>query len=136
MTWDRLMASAPINRAAAVVAGKSGGWTPAVALQDWYPDMPDLRPAEYYTDQARNPEFTDFRGREFGRLRVIGVMLKEGEGKASWVCRCICGAFCTRKARSLREAARGGNSFVAMCGRCDYQRKLATGWAPGKAVQP
>lgn len=132
--YERVMASAPVNSQAAKQLGKGVDWTPEVALQDWHENCPPLQALDRGT--FNNPEFIDFTGEEFGRLRVIGLMKKGDDGKtsrnpSSWVCRCKCGGYCTRKSKSLRRAAAGNsNSFVDRCGRCEYQRALRSGWTP------
>jgi len=129
--FDRIAASAPVNAASARQMGIGIQWSPIVELQDYFPDRPPMKPESFYLAKSlRNGEWVDFRGKTFGRLTVLGVMEKAGNEPASWVCRCQCGGFCTRKAKSLKVAMRGGNSFVPMCGCCDYQRKLREGWAP------
>ncbi len=127
-TFERLAASAPVNGTAARQLARGEGWNPAVQLCDHYPDQPALKPITPL--MARQAGFVNFTGREIGRLKVMGLMDKAGGGPASWVCRCKCGAFCTRTSKSLRVGERGGNSFVPMCGRCDYQAKLSQGWVP------
>ena len=128
--FDRIITSAPVNAQAARQLGKGVEWTPIVKLQDYFADCPAMRGEDYFINTHGNPEFLDFRGKTFGRLSVVGVLVKDGFNRASWVCRCVCGGYCTRSAKSLKVAACGGNTFVDRCGRCEYQRKLANGWAP------
>lgn len=126
--WDKIATSAPINAQAAKQMGRGQTWEPSVQVSDWLGIMPELRSTDY--SKRNNPEFVDYTRRKFGRLTVLGIMKKSGNGPASWVCRCVCGYFCTRRAKSLRLAEKGGNGFVDRCGRCEYQRKISTGWLP------
>ena len=139
MDYDQILASSPVNATAARQMGKGVSWTPATRLMDWFADMPPMKPESYYRGKGlENGEWVDFRGRIFGRLTVMGVMEKgtETNERSSWVCRCKCGDFCTRKSKSLKVAQRGGNTFSPMCGRCSYQSKLASGWSPNLKDQP
>lgn len=129
--YDKIAASAPINKNAAVSTARGSEWRPTVALQDWYDDPLPLRPLD--AGHRRNPEFVDFTGISVGRLTVLGLVDKGETSEntpASWLCRCKCGCYTTRKSKSLRIGIAGGNSFVGMCGRCYYQNKLASGWSP------
>lgn len=47
------------------------------------------------------PELEDFTGKKLGRLTVIGRF--DGP-KNRWVCRCSCGNFCIRLAKTLSKA--------------------------------
>ena len=126
MDYDRLAASTPINRLAAQQTGPGNTWNPKVKLQDWYEQIPPMKSVAKF---LHDPGFTDFTGVTVGRLTVLGLWDKgEAQTPASWVCRCKCGYFCSRTSKSLRVGVRGGNSFVPMCGRCDYQRLLAAGY--------
>lgn len=132
--YESIMASAPVNTQAAKQLGKGVEWKPEINLEDWYEDCPPMQTLDGGT--FSNPEFVDFTGREFGRLLVVGLMKKGSDGKtgrnpSSWVCRCKCGGYCTRKSKSLKKAESGNsNSFVDRCGRCEYWRKVQSGWSP------
>lgn len=132
-TFDRLLSSAPVNATAARVIEKGVEWTPTATIQDWYADQP---PTIRWNHQNA-PEAKDFTGLKIGQLLIIGVMPKASKhGKASWVCRCVCGCFCTRTSKSLKVGLAGGNSFVPVCGRCDYQQRLRGGWTPNLKNRP
>jgi hypothetical protein len=131
--FERIAASAPINATAARQLSPGEAYTPAVTIRDYWQDMPPLKTAAQLNQSARrNPMWRDFTGMTFGRLTVLGVMVKDGNGPASWVCRCKCGGFCSRTSKSLKVAERGGNSFVDRCGMCDYLNDLRNGKAPAK----
>ncbi len=128
--FDRIITSAPVNAQAARQMGHGERWKPAVKLQGYFEDQPPMK--AFPEDARHNPELIDFRGRKFGRLTVLGLQQKDNSSRmASWVCRCACGGYCTRTAKSLKVADRGGNSFVAMCGRCDYVQRLREGTLRG-----
>lgn len=124
----RIITSAPINTQTAKQMGGGEHWKPSVHLQDYFEDMPRIKPAP----RQAGPNFVDFTAKQFGRLTVVGLLEKTvSSHKASWVCRCACGGYCTRTSKSLKVAARGGNSFVDRCGMCHYVDSLRNGWAPG-----
>lgn len=133
MDWDKIAASAPINATAATVAGARGqGFTPSVTLQDYWPDQKPMQTKSYYREAMQNPDgnFIDFRGQKFGRLTVLGVLADMGgTGTATWQCRCACGGYCSRRAKSLKILARGGNSIPDRCGSCGYTQKIAMRFA-------
>lgn len=132
--YDRIAASAPVNSTAAKVTGSGEGWNPAARIQDWYQDQPPTRKA---APNGSVHEWRDYTGEKVGSLTVLGVLDdKNPNRKLVWVCRCVCGSFCTRKSRSIKNGLERGNTFVATCGRCDYQRALRTGWTPNLKSRP
>ncbi len=131
MSWDKIVTSAPVNAQAARQMGRGTEWAPKIKIQDWYQNCPPLADMNDQVAQVRlNPEFIDFTGRKFSRLTVIGLMKKDSSHSSSWVCRCVCGGYCTRKSKSLKVMDRGGNSAIYECGRCNYLHKLQRGWMP------
>lgn len=127
--YERIAASAPVNAQAARQLGGGEHWEPSVKLQDYFTERPPLKAID--KGCLKIPDFIDFTGSTYGRLTVLGLMNKtNGEKTASWVCRCQCGGYCTRRTKSLRVAMRGGNSFVDRCGRCQYIADLRSGWSP------
>lgn len=65
----------------------------------------------------------DYTGRVHGRMTVIGLLDKGGHfsGKwnaSSWVVRCACGLYETRRPRVAREGKKDGGED--MCHRCRY----------------
>lgn len=132
-SFDRIASSVPLNRTAAVVTGKGESWTPAVVLEDYFEDMPPLA-AKVEND---SPEYRDFTGFKTGRLTVFGRMAKDNpKASTSWVCRCVCGGFCTRSTKAMKAAEAGAGNFVDRCGKCHYERRLRSGWAPDLKAPP
>ena len=135
--YDKIAASAPVNKTAAVSTSRGSHWEPKVKLNDWYPDPLPLQGAEQGMGRSHNAEFIDFTGQVVGRLAVIGLVVKANPKRpARWLCKCKCGDYCTRTSKSLRIGMAGGNSFIPMCGRCDYQGKLSRGWSPKPKPSP
>lgn len=130
--FNRIIASAPINTTAARQLAPGESYTPAVDVKDYWPDLPPLKTrAEMDQSERRNPCWRDFTGKTFGRLTVIGVLVKSNDKRpASWVCRCKCGGYCSRTAKSLKGAERGANNFVDRCGMCHYLDDLRQGNVP------
>jgi len=127
MTWDRIITSSPVNKTAALQAAPGEHWEPAVSIMNHYAEPPTMKPV---TQCMLTDNFTDFTGRKFGRLTVLGLMQKASKNtKASWVCRCTCGDYCTKTARNLKASTNGGDNF--MCGRCNYLQKLRREAMPG-----
>lgn len=127
--FHRIITSAPINAEAARQTAQGEAFTPSRAITDYWPDMPQIKTRqEMDQSAARNREWRDFTGKVFGRLTVVGVLAgKNDKRPASWVCRCKCGGFCSRTAKALKSAERGGNTFHDRCGMCQYTERLRTG---------
>jgi len=126
---DRIISSRPVNRAAGMQLARGEHWEPQANIIDYFRDMPKIKKPDAAT--IGSGTFKDFTGQRFGNLVVIGMMDKKSNTRASWICRCVCGGYCSRSAKSLHTASCGGNSFVDRCGRCKYQEGLRDGLFPG-----
>lgn len=91
--------------------------------------VPNRQPAEQISDvplpmrkptrgELMNPEsFQNLAGHSFDQLTVIG--LAAGKINPSrWVCRCTCGRYVYRTARTLKRKS------SSHCDHCEYHRKL------------
>jgi hypothetical protein len=138
MDWGKIATSRPVNATAATVAGARGqGFTPSVTLQDWWADAKPMQPEHYYRVKLGDPSFIDWRGKTFGRLTVLGIAIEiKNNGGTSWQCRCVCGGYCSRRTKSLKILARGGNSIPDRCASCEYTYRLAIGNPPKKKATP
>lgn len=115
--YDRIAASAPINRNAALSTGRGESWAPSVQLQNTSDTVPPLRKPS--REARANPNFQDLTGRTFGRLTVLGIHAERAKsGGARWVCRCRCGQYAQFRARTLLDGDQD------RCGACDYTRQL------------
>lgn len=82
-------------------------------------------------EELANPEFINLTGTRTGRLTVLGVaaeMPSNGNGQR-WVVRCVCGAYETRKAKSIKKFLAGEweADHEPMCGWCCNNRRLQRG---------
>lgn len=111
---DRIIASEPINRTAAQVMRRGVHWEKTLDAHEVRSDIPLPTKPVY-------PGEFDLTGKVYGRLRVIGLGIKQGK-QAVWVCRCICGHYCHKKARILRQP----DQSRLMCQRCDHVDQLKT----------
>lgn len=116
--WDKIAVSRPATKTAAIVAGGRGEhWESSRKpmpgqIRQFFP--PDTRPVEHGTP--------DLKGRRFGRLVVYGRHAHNN----SWVVRCDCGAFETRRHRTL---TRGKVDPARMCSECEHIEQLKAGQA-------
>ncbi|MEQ1407755.1 hypothetical protein ABK249_22810 [Neorhizobium sp. Rsf11] len=103
---------------------------------DWKPDLPTTvhssvplatrRPTAHELCQ---PHYTDLTGKRIGRLTVMGVAAEITGNGQKWVVRCVCGAYETRKARSIKSWLVGEwkGDHEPMCDCCGYTRRLQMG---------
>ncbi len=83
----------------------------------------DACPTLATINKATIMQGADYRGQRWGRLTIIGLLDKgerNGNGPASWVVRCDCGRFETRRAKAIREK----NNPHEACERCEYVRRI------------
>lgn len=63
------------------------------------------------------PNMLDLTGVAWGRVVVVGLLVKKSSNEnASWVIRCACGTYETRRARAIRLKSNPDEA----CTRCDY----------------
>lgn len=100
--YDALASSAPINKDAAVARdGRGESYSLKVDENQRRSRTPiPTRPIPKYIQE-------DLTGREFGRLKVMGLAVKT-DGKNArdvWAVRCVCGTYETRRAGGLLKGA-------------------------------
>lgn len=107
--YDKLKTAKPANKQAAIVTSKSEEYIPdkKVVVLEW-DSPPPLR--------APPLEVRHLIGKKVGRLTVIGLSEKRGV----WVCRCACGKYVSRKAKSIGNP----NNDKDRCEQCRHVRYL------------
>lgn len=119
--FDRILASEPINKGAAVIARGSGEhWEPKKKFGAAHFDAPPpMRPVP--------TSIPDLIGTKFGRLTVVGVLDDcDGEPrkdkKALWVVRCVCGDYETRTSKAIRNL-RNADDRCQMCAHLKHLQR-------------
>lgn len=105
---------APVDRVAARVIRPGVKYEPAKRIQTADQPTP-FQVVKLTQSHLRNPSFKDFTGRRVGRLTVYGLSTDSGR----WACRCDCGTYTLRTAKSIR------NPNNATIDRCEHCRHLA-----------
>jgi len=72
--------------------------------------------------QARNKRVVELTGRRFGRLVVLHRAPRRPDGRARWVCRCVCGQERVVDGKSLRS----GNTRSCGCLSADKASERAS----------
>lgn len=94
--------SGPINRDAARVLRPGDKFAPQIVVTAPHWDTPPpLRPISKIV-----PEMRALIGTKFGRMTVIGLIdepLRKKDKPATWVVRCVCGAYEGRSAKAIRN---------------------------------
>jgi hypothetical protein len=126
--FDRLFASAPLDKTAGSVVSAGESYTPAVTnpVRFWEAPPPTRRVAD------AGPEFVDFTGRTIGRLTVIGVLDQpaDSRGVIAWVVRCVCGIYETRKSKALKRG-----TADCMCQFCNHTQRLRRRGSQQRSVE-
>jgi hypothetical protein len=118
--FDKLLASRPVNQAAARVIGGGVHYEPdkAIAQRHWSAPPVTIPLTQL---QLENPQFRNFSGVSFGRFKVIGYLGVLGQGKKAkglWLVKCVCGDYESRAAKSILNPENRGD-------RCDKCRHLS-----------
>lgn len=118
--FDAIAASAPLNREASTVRDGSGDqWEAKVpdGVLHWR-DLPALRSPQSLSPVGRQA-LAATQGMRFGRLTVVGLLDKgTSSAPASWVCRCVCGAYEARRMKSLQSGK------ATMCHECQAVEEI------------
>jgi hypothetical protein len=128
--WDRILASAPANKTAAVVTGENrepAGFRACKSDMDPYlQDGPHLLKSEL----PSCPSFKDLTGQRFGKLVVRGIVegsKSGGKSKGSlWAVRCDCSRYTARRQKFLLQ----GDPDRHACAECDYAAEVKAGKVP------
>lgn len=104
---DKIIASVPIDKTAALVTGKGYQYTP---------DKKVLTADQSFPIPTRSvaKNMPDLTGLRCGRLVVIGLARDTAK---RWVVRCDCSTFTLRTAKAIRNPANGGD-------KCEHCRHL------------
>lgn len=127
--FDTIAPLMPFDRTASQVAGKGEHF-------HWEPSQPHKvhsssplvlrRPTDHELAQAH---YVDLTGTKMGRLTILGVAADSTSAGQSWVARCVCGSYETRKARAVKKwlAGEWNGDHEPMCDSCGYTRRLQMG---------
>ncbi|MEY1555302.1 hypothetical protein AB3Y40_06670 [Yoonia sp. R2331] len=100
--FDRIAASAPVSKQAAVSAKGGGqGYEMQTKMHQW----PECPPLKDLTAVRKTDGFQDMTGRR-GRFNVLGMLAHKigpKDQKGHWVCRCDCGVFVGVKSKTLKN---------------------------------
>lgn len=113
--FDKIFASAPVNRATAkALLSKGEHFVSAMKTgRETYDTPPRMRP-------PRASEL-DLVGRAAGRLTVVGLHDETGRKHgARWVVRCVCGSYEMRSAKAIR----GPFAHLQRCSHCEINERL------------
>lgn len=117
--FDAIAAASPLNREASVVRDGSGDtWEPSPppSLHRWIAP-PKLKAPHQIRPEGREVLKKQL-GRRYGRFVVLGIWADGPTKKATWVCRCDCGAYEGRKLGRLMSGE------VTMCWTCERVERL------------
>jgi hypothetical protein len=117
--FDAVLASVPQDATAGKVTSRGVHYDPKIDVKARkYSDVPTHSDAPSKCVPVPNvPNFVNLTGRKFGRLTVVGYLGRlnpKNEKKSSWLCRCVCGDYATRKAASIKNP----NNAEDCCAKC------------------
>lgn len=113
--FDKIITSVPINATAGRVMSRGEHWEPESqmppGLKHWKSPPPMC---------AHTGSTTDFTGEKFGRFTVLGLWTEKPGGDARWICRCVCGDYEARSARTIKAAMAGLSEDNSLSFQCYY----------------
>jgi len=112
--YSRIANSTPIDRTAAQVVQKGVHYDPTHEDVRWFSELPP----------CGNPPhgIPNYIGIKAGYLTVIGYSNREG---AKWVCRCVCGRYEHRNAKSLKKNKH--SEYGQSCTVCNNTQRVREG---------
>lgn len=114
--FDKVISSTPINRQASLSVSKGFEYSPnkKITVKEW-----DTVPALKKVIGGN----LDLTGNKVGRLTVVGLLdAVKGQHGATWVCRCQCGKYTSRKAKAIQNP----NNTDDRCEQCRHVKYLNT----------
>jgi hypothetical protein len=121
-SFDRIITSVPANATAGRVMSRGVHWEPEGQMPPGLKHWKAPPPMRAYEVRGASKGNTDLTGNAFGRFKVLGLWAETaGGGEARWVCRCACGDFEVRTARTIKSAMAGlpdQNSLAFQCYYC------------------
>jgi hypothetical protein len=120
---QKIVASSPVNRTAALVVSRGVSWNSKLPLENPY-DSETPIPTSFMPRGLK-----DLRGIVFGRLTVIGYFGRKKKGKGTqarhrWVVKCFCGTYTVRRQTTLiKLRTRNDNDCCDRCKHLDRIRK-------------
>lgn len=119
--WDKLQTSSPVNKQAAMETASHGSPTSSkIILSREWQELPPMRNPSWA--ERNHPHFVDLKGVKFGRFVVLGIAAGEHAKKQDWVCRCACGVYAARRAKSIRNPRNDGDR-CEMCRQTEFLRR-------------
>lgn len=118
--FERLGASAPVNRQAALSTAKGFSYEPSktIIVREW-----EAPPKLKYPTRKH----LDLTGVRFGRLTVVGIDAEKAMTKntiPTWVCRCDCGRYTSRRAKAIKNP-RNADDRCSLCLHAQFLQKEA-----------
>jgi hypothetical protein len=120
--FDRIITSSPVNATAGRVMSRGEHWEPEgqlpPGLKHWK-SPPQMRA---FQTGGSNGAAIDFTGRTFGRFTVLGLWSEQASDGARWICRCVCGDYEARSAKTIKAAIAGlapENTLSFQCYYCN-----------------
>lgn len=93
----KIASSLPVDKTAAMVTQKGTSFVPKIKPHSI--TVTDIRPQIW---NGTHLDGFDLTGKRFGRFTVIGL---SAEKRSRWVCRCDCGNYEMRRAKSVQNPA-------------------------------
>jgi len=122
--YDRLLASAPVNKSAAVAVSSGRSTTPSFRISETELHLHAPLPMIPFVDTQGTGK--DFTGAKFGRLTVMGYLGKPKNDKpGKWLVRCVCGSYEVRRTTALKNYQ--GADLDPKCRSCQHTQKLRDG---------
>jgi hypothetical protein len=121
---DRIYISTPVNKLAAIVTSESQSdeVDDTICTKRAYMSLSRPPVVSYNGDRS-----LDLAGHTFGKLTVIGLFIKQTQGKKlKWVVQCKCGYYTIRIGNTIRKKIK--NNEFDECSRCDYIRNVREGF--------
>jgi hypothetical protein len=114
-TFDRIITSAPLNASASRVTARGEHWVPETQMP---PGLKHWK-APPSMEATPSPAF-DLTGKKFGRFTVLGLSTERASDGARWICRCVCGDFEARSAKTIKAALAGLAPEDTLSFQCYY----------------
>jgi len=118
--FDRIITSSPLNSTAGKVTSRGEHWEPEGQIPPGLKHWKSPPPMHVYRTTNAHSASIDFTGKKFGRFTVLGLSAERASDGARWICKCVCGDYEARSAKTIKAALAGLAPEDTLSFQCYY----------------
>lgn len=118
--FDKIITSSPLTASAGRVTSRGEHWEPESQMPPGLKHWKSPPPMDAYSALGSHTQAIDLTGKKFGRFTVLGLSTERASDGARWICRCVCGDYEARSAKTIKAALAGLAPEETLSFQCYY----------------